>query len=81
MRVDADDGAVRVADPHDDQAAPGVGHADEDLGELLGGAPRFRSERDPLASEHDLLQLELGVLAGPDGGQEPLHVQRHHAPA
>ena len=67
--------------PMTTKPAPRVGHADEDLGELLGGAPRFGTEGDPIASEHDLLQLEPGVFAGPDGGQEPPNVQRHHTPA
>ena len=65
--IDADDDAVGVADAHDEGAAAGVRHADEDLRELGGGAAGVRSERDAVAAEDDLLELELGVFAGPNG--------------
>ena len=77
LRVDTDHDTVGVADPHDDGPSAGVRHADEDLGELRRRAARFRSERDPVAAEDDLLQLQLGVFTGPNGGDERLRIHHH----
>ena len=75
--IDADGHPVAVSNPEHDTPAGRVCHADQHLGQARRRSSPSLSLGDAIALEHNLLQLQLGILPGTNGSHQAVNVDCH----